>query len=586
MAEQWFILRSDQRFGPYPVDHLRSFLAQGLLRGEETLVRSDGGPPVKAADVLALAPSPAPPPPPPPPPPPVPVSATEPQAAPVPPAAAPAPAPAPAEGMLPLILRSGGLLWKKLSLRQRILFIAIGLLILVLVVWSLLSKGGSESGEKSLWGVLGDLGVVSGVVGLTFGVLQKYLEKKLIGTDAPVSAAPPAATATPDMPVLAPAPNQVEMGSLFVGLSIHQWLVTLHVVFLAGLAGAVVAGFMLGPTSLLVTGTALAIVGLLIGLLSVRLDLALAEWREASHRAALTTQDLTLSKLTGFSALLPAVPTLACACTFLGPYANWIWFVYAALVCLPVVHVIQRLAPAMEPFRNSAGAWIAGGYLGVMFVSCAILASLITRGGGPLPSWMVGTWEEKGGKGAKIEFTKGGKALITGWHGSSDRTQDFKCKKKDDSHLILEADYGFEAGEIETLSRTELVVKLYSENRKFTRAEGDGGGGNGKAEADSRLIGKWKKQKPTRGFAEQMVTVTEGGTFLYSATRAGREDTETESSKFTWVAKDRIQLGSRGSKGDLGEISLDFVSDDEIILKYHGSSFKLDGVNGTFLRVK
>jgi hypothetical protein len=297
-------------------------------------------------------------------------------------------------------------LWRQLTLWERVGVAAVVAVVVVLFLVSTFTKGAGDQGH-SLWQVLMDLGVVSGGVGLVYGLLQKYLEKKLFA-EAPGQ---DGAVGQPDFqqsPKIKSKPG-------FMGLSAHQWLVTLHVVFAAGLAGAVLAGFRFGPASLAVTGFALLVVGFWMTVLSIKVGLAYRkQLRQEGTEGAAVTFELMLSGLLGVSTLVPMALGLFLAAADFPHAVTWVYFLYASAIFLPEMHVLGVIVPCMQPIRNSAALWISGGYLVGMFAVCAGIA--MTAFGqtrpvhSPYAEKLVGKWTIEGGfgRGESVEFTPSG----------------------------------------------------------------------------------------------------------------------------------------------------------------------------------
>jgi hypothetical protein len=333
MGDQWFIVRDDKKQGPYTLVQMKQFAASGKLLPIDMVLEDGKSKWMPASQVEAFFPAPGTTPPPPPLPPPVaperaewhftkggaqagPVTWTQLRqlaasgqlqptdvvwkagmpswvaagtiqnlfpsvpavsspalpAMPAPPPASPPDAPGRAGAIINLLQQANDL-WRKLTLAQRIGVVAVAAVVLVLFLVSTITKAsGAGDQGKSLWQVLMDLGVVSGAVGLVYGLVQKYLEKKLF-SEAPSAFGQEGAF---DQPAFRQAPK-IKSDPVFMGLSAHQWLVTLHVVLLAGVAGTILTGFLFGATSLWVNGTALLVVGGLIAFLSVRVAIAYEE---------------------------------------------------------------------------------------------------------------------------------------------------------------------------------------------------------------------------------------------------------------------------------------------------------------------
>jgi hypothetical protein len=422
---EWHYFSGGQQCGPVSWTQLRELAVSGRLRPAE-MVWKHGMPSWAAAGSIPnLFPSPA---------------AVSPS--PIPP---PIPAPPPASqpdapgrvGAIINLLQQANDLWRKLTLPQRIGVIAVAAVVLVLFLVSTITKasGGGDQG-KSLWQVLMDLGVVSGAVGLVYGLVQKYLEKKLF-SEAPAAFGQEGAI---DQPAFRQAPK-IKGDPVFMGLSAHQWLVTLHIVLLAGVVGTVLTGFLFGATSLWVNGTALLVVGGLIAFLSVRVAVAYEEQLRRDEKtpvpktaAALPLWEphipleLKLSFVLGLSVLAPALIAVVMSTTTsppMGKHATWAYFVYGVAFFLPELHALAGVARRMQPIRNSAGLWISGAYLVAMFASCVLITMTIAKPERAVDvpdsvrSQIVGNWKEVEGGfmrgGATIEFKKDGRAYIKGW---------------------------------------------------------------------------------------------------------------------------------------------------------------------------
>lgn len=338
------------------------------------------------------------------------------------------------------LLQQANDLWRKLTLTQRIGVVAVAAVVLVLFLVSTITKasgGGDQS--KSFWQVLMDLGVVSGAVGLVYGLVQKYLEKKLF-SEAPAAFGREGAF---DQPAFRQAPK-IKSDPVFMGLSAHQWLVTLHIVLLAGMVGTILAGFLFGAVSLLVNGSALIVVGGLIAFLSVRVAMAYEEQLSKEEKSPRKTasvplwephipHELKMSFVLGLSAL-----GVVCIWFFLvvviygvtkgmgdfssGALATWMYLIYGVAIFLPELHVLAALARWMQPIRKSGGLWISGAYLVAMFALCAVIASIVTSKEAEVAvdvpesvrDAVVGLWSEIEGGAfhtpATIEFRKDGRA--------------------------------------------------------------------------------------------------------------------------------------------------------------------------------
>ncbi len=469
---EWFYLKDGEKAGPLPWSQLRQLAASSKLRPTDH-VWKEGMPSWSAANSVAhLFPAP--------------LAASSPSVVPPAPAATPASppdAPGPA-GKIVNLLNQANDLWRKLTLLQRICVIAVAALVVVLFLVSTVIKatGGGEQGT-SLWQVLMDLGVVSGTVGLAFGLLQKYLEKKLFFE------APAAASSVGTIDERAPMgyTPKIEAGPGFMGLSAHQWLVTLHIVFLAGLAGTIVAGFLLGASSLWVNGTALAVIGGLIAFLSVWVAFAYDKQLRKEGRTAAShiAFELKMSVILGLSALpvgpiwlvlswvLAGITQLHWKFPF-GSVAIWMYLVYGAALLLPEIHVLVALARCMRPISKSAGLWISGAYLIGMFALCAVIAITTIHAPtySPYADKIIGKWviEDESGTGTTVEFTRGGQAIVSNWFSFDSGTEHYKYRFTDSNHIVLFVegkDEDYEYGDLEMLSENEFVLTLHADTKKF-----------------------------------------------------------------------------------------------------------------------
>lgn len=591
----WYIVRDGQRYGPYSGENLRQFAASGHLLPVDLVQQEGKDQPVVASQIKGLFPVQAAPPPPPPPP----APAVDPSA----PAAGKVDNSEP--GFLTTILTQSFQLWPKLKTWEKVTAIVLLVVVLAVVVWVKVLQPASSGGW---WEVLVDSGILTAVISGVFSLLSKF-----VGAKADQAA----------------REGVIEMEGQFVGLDGGQWLFTLHVAFISVLVGAVVAGLLFGSVSLWVNGPALAVVGVLIAWLSRGVEQRIDERRTAFlessdlpywvrvSRAPAVPKEVVLSKYLGISTLPPALLALLCGCMGTSPrmlgvggYAVWIYFAYGLLIGLPSIHVLQWVARHMNPIRRSAGVVISGGYLAAVFLSCIVISSMLTRAMAEYPvseevrAALVGTWEEdvaeprphERDERARIEFTRGGQAIITGWLGESTYDYQFRSPTK----LILKTQYDGEVyGNVEILSADQLAVKHITQTKKFRKSGRKGAEGASKtqdkqsappevAEAlKTRLAGEWTKVNPTkrRGaeYTNQTVFFSKTGTIRYSGTMTlftGRDTEESDSGKFEVIEENKIRVGDQ-------TISFDFISDDEFVAQcFNRAGGRFQAVDGKFRRVK
>ena len=565
MANQWFILRDDNRYGPYTLAQMNQFAVTGNLLPIDMVMQEGASQWVPASQVPALFPTDGQLPPPQPGSVPPAIRENKPD---TPPGASETAPPPQGLGALASAQEVVKRLWQNLSLWKKIAVVAVGLLALALWAYSKFTGGGSKSALE----ILLDTGVIGGAVSLVF----KILEKKLLGS-------PEGEVGRADAAPREGAARTIHSPPLFVGLSAIQWIVTLYVVFLAALAGTVLAALLLGRQSIWVTGFAVAVIGGLIAFLS-------RSYQEIGVSERLTVADYKWSVAVGSSAFFPAVLSLVLGCV-VNP--AWFYGVYAAIIFLPAIDVVQRFSLVMEPVHSSAGLWIAGSYLGIMFIGCTTMAVVLARPTPSTPSFVppaevkesiLGTWVETGGEGnAKVEFTKGGQALVSQWGRYYRETEDYKYQFDSDSHLVLLGRHGGNQGEIEMLSKDEIAVKLHSDNKKFVRA--------GKEKADATpaaVIGKWETLG--RDNAGSTLEFTKGGHLTFTSRRSNASFQASYRFRDGGTL-DIIPEGEAASRGDSVRYKVEFTSDDELMLVLKENRTRdynvfSDSVRGKLRRVK
>ena len=572
---EWSYIQNGQQSGPVAWSHLQQLVASGRLRPAD-LVWTNGMPSWAAAGSIPnlFPPTPA---------------ASSPPSVPPVPAATPA-NPPDAHGRVGKIidfLQQANDLWRKLTLLQRIGVIAVAALVVVLFLVSTLIKatGGSEQGT-SVWQVLMDLGVVSGAVGLAYGLLQKYLEKKLFSEAQ--------ATTRRERAIDERAPMgytpKIEAGPGFIGLSAHQWLVTLHIVFIAGLAGAILAGFLLGASSLWVNGAALVVVGGLIAVLSARVSLAYdKQLRKAISESSYYASDeerrlreedrtrraseLKMSVLLGVSILVPTLISVWMS-IHLGKYAAWVYFVYGALLFLPELHVLTAVARGMQPIRHSAGLWISGAYLVGMFALCAVIAMTISKPDTPVHSpyadKIVGNWLIVGRTDLQhaVEFTSAGSVVYYNPYGQETGRYWFTAAKS--ITLKQEGNENVSAIDIDFVNDDEIVA-VQTKSGAFFEVSGTlkrvveprpAAQPQQPQEIDSRFVGTWEltAQEQKLGTME----ITKNGRYVYRGIGKGRGKIEDAdfNGEVRVEDKDTVAL----DPGRFGHRTIEYISQDELLL--------------------
>jgi hypothetical protein len=194
-----------------------------------------------------------------------------------------------------------------------------------------------------------------------------------------------------------------------------------------------------------------------------------------------------MSFILGLSVLAPALIAVIMSTTTsppMGKYATWAYFVYGVALFLPELHALAGVARRMQPIRNSAGLWISGAYLVVMFASCAVVAMTVLKEESEVDvpdsvrNAIVGNWKEVEGGfmrgGATIEFKKDGRAYRRGWSYGGESTL-FRYYFTNDTHLKMIREDKSEAWDVlhVELAGDEMVVKgKYGGPRTFRKAGG------------------------------------------------------------------------------------------------------------------
>jgi len=380
---EWHYAQSNQKCGPVSWNHLKSMAATGQLRPDDLVWKKGMASWAAPSAIVGLFPDQ-------PPPPPLPKGGDDTES-----------------GYLAAVSHLLHI-WPKLKGWEKVTWLTFLVVILTAIVWAKLLQPATSDGQKSWLEIVLNSSFVYGVVGSVFRLLgQKSRGEADQGIESGT------------------AGNCTVSGKQFVGLDARQWFLTLHIAFVSLLMGAIVAALLFGAVSLWVNGFALAVVGVLITML------ALLVFPNVNQ-----VPEIGLSVGLGISAVITAALALLCGCNvFTEKHVVWVYVVYGVLAGLPSIHVIQWLSQRTPPIRNSAGALISGGYLVAVVLACIVISANLNRPNHPreyaasdeLRTMILGTWEEvdeedsfsrdRGrtkGK-CRIEFTKGGQALVSNW---------------------------------------------------------------------------------------------------------------------------------------------------------------------------